>query len=63
MDYAIVKECLANYKKQGIVDIGRKTVVITDQDGLEREACCCYTLAKESVEEYVGALGDLSKSH
>jgi hypothetical protein len=62
VDSAIVKECLANYKKQGIVDIGRNTVIITDQDGLEREACRCYTLAKRSVEEYVGALGGLSKS-
>ena len=59
---AIVKEALMDFKKQGIIDVGRNTVVITDQDRLERETCRCYTLAKKSVEEYIGALGDLSKS-
>ena len=62
MDSAIVKEALMDFKKQGIIDVGRNTVVITDQDRLERETCRCYTLAKKSVEEYIGALGDLSKS-
>jgi hypothetical protein len=63
VDSAIVKEALMDFKKQKIVDVGRNTVVITDQDGLEREACHCYTLAKESVEQYIDALRDLSKSH
>ena len=63
VDSAIVKKWLIDFKKQGIVDIGRNTVMITDQEWLERETCRCYTLAKESVEEYIGALGNLSKSH
>jgi hypothetical protein len=63
VDSAIVKEALMDFKKQKIVDVGRNTVVITDQDGLEREACRCYTLAKDSVEEYTGALANLSQRH
>ena len=63
VDSAIVKESLADFKKQGIVEVGRNTVVITDQAKLEREACRCYASAKESVTEYIGALGDLSRSH
>lgn len=63
VDSAIVKEWLMEFKKQGIVEVGRNIVIITDQDGLERKACRCYTLAKESVEEYIGALGHLSRSY
>ncbi|OQW34770.1 MAG: hypothetical protein A4E19_17795 [Nitrospira sp. SG-bin1] len=63
VDSAIVKEWLMDFKKQGIVDVGRNIVIILDQEGLEREACRCYSLAKEAVEEYVDALGHLSKSH
>lgn len=63
VDSTIVKERLTDFKRRGILDVGRNTVVIRDQDRLEREACRCYTLAKESVEEYIGALADLSKSH
>jgi hypothetical protein len=63
VDSVIVKERLSDFKKSGIVDVGRNTVLITDQDGLEREACRCYTLAKQSVEEYICALNDLSMTH
>ena len=63
VDSAIVKDALMDFKKRGMVDVGRNTVLITDQDGLEGEACRCYALAKESVEEYIGALGKLSQSH
>lgn len=63
VDPSIVKERLIEFKKQGIVELERNRVVIADQDRLEQEACRCYTLAKESVEEYIGILGDLSKSH
>ena len=63
VDSAIVKEALMDLKKRGILELGLNRVGITDQDGLEREACRCYTLAKESVEEYTGALGQLSRRH
>lgn len=63
VDSSIVKEWLIDFEKQGIVAVGRNTVVITDQEGLERKACRCYAVAKESVEEYIVALDDLSKSH
>lgn len=63
LDTAIVKERLSDFQKQGIVDIGWNIVVIMDQDRLEQEACRCYALAKTSVEEYIIALGDLSKRH
>lgn len=62
VDSAIVKEALKDFKKQGILEMGLNRVIIRDQDGLERGACRCYTLAKESVEEYTGALSKLSKS-
>ena len=63
VDPKIVKEWLINFKKQGIVEHGHNTVLITDQDGLEREACRCYTLARKSTEEYVQSLVDLAKTH
>lgn len=63
VESAIVKEWLMDFQKLGIVDVGRNTVIIMDQDGLEREACRCFTLAKESVEKYIGDLGNLSKRH
>ena len=49
--------------EKGLLELGHNRVVITDQDGLEREACPCYPLAKQSVEEYISALLELSKSH
>ncbi len=63
VDSAIVKEALKEFKKQGILELGINRVIIKDQDGLEREACRCYTLAKESVDEYTEALGKLAKGH
>lgn len=62
VDSAIVREWLSDFKKQEIVDVGPNRVTITDQDTLEQKACRCYTLAKEAVEEYIGALGHLSRS-
>ncbi|MFY4727708.1 Crp/Fnr family transcriptional regulator [Nitrospira sp. BLG_2] len=62
VDSAIVKEALKDFQKQGLLELGLNRVIIADQDGLEGEACRCYTLAKESVEEYTGALGKLAKS-
>ncbi len=63
VDSAMVKEWLVDFKKQDILDIEQNRVTITDQDALEREACRCYTLAKEAVEEYIGALDQLSQHH
>lgn len=63
VDPSIVTERLIDFKKQGIVELERNRVVIADQEMLEQEACRCYTLAKESVEKYIGALGNLSKRH
>jgi hypothetical protein len=63
VDPKIVKEWLIDFQKQGIVDVGRNTVIITDQDGLERKACRCYTLARESTDEYIQSLVDLAKAH
>jgi hypothetical protein len=63
VDSAIVKEWLVDFTKQDIVDVGHNRVTITDQDALEREACRCYTVAGEAVEEYIGALDRLSKNH
>src|SRR5262249_10552079 len=59
----IVKELLSEFKERGIVDVGHNLVIITDQDRLEKQACRCYTLARTSVEQYIGALDDLTKSH
>ena len=63
VDAATVKERLTEFRKQGLVELGHNRVVITDQDGLVRESCPCYSLAKQSVDEYIGALEELSKSH
>jgi hypothetical protein len=63
VDPATVKERLIDYQKQGLVELGHNRVVISDQEGLERQACPCYFLAKQSVDEYTGALKALSKSH
>jgi hypothetical protein len=63
VDPAIVKEGLMDFKKHNIVDLGRNRVTITDQAALEKEACRCYSLSQASVEEYLGALGNLSKRH
>ena len=62
VDPGTVKARLMDFKKQGLLELGLNKVVITDQDGLERETCRCYALAKDSVEEYIGALGKLSTS-
>jgi hypothetical protein len=63
VDATIVKERLMDLQQHGIVKLGPNRVVITNQNGLERETCRCYTLAKASVEEYIGALTQLSKRH
>jgi CRP-like cAMP-binding protein len=63
VDPGTVKARLMDFQKQGLVELGLNRVVITDQDGLERESCPCYSLAKQSVDEYIGALEELSKSH
>ena len=63
VDRATTKEWLSNFKKQGIVDVWLNRVMITDHNALEQQACRCYILAKESVEEYIVALGDLSEAH
>lgn len=55
----MVKETLIDFERQGIVKLGRNTVLITDHEGLERQSCRCYALAKESTEEYSRSLGDL----
>jgi CRP-like cAMP-binding protein len=63
VDPGTVQARLIDFQKKGLVELGHNRVAITDQDGLEREACRCYTLAKKSVEEYTEALGQLSQRH
>jgi hypothetical protein len=63
VDSTTVKERLSDYQKQGLVEVGHNKVMISDQDGLERQTCACYFLAKQSVDEYTDTLKALSKSH
>ena len=49
--------------KERLIELGHNRVVISDQEGLERQTCPCYFLAKQSVDEYTDALKGLSRSH
>jgi hypothetical protein len=46
VDATLVKERLMDLQQQGIVKLGPNRVVITNQNGQERETCRWYTLAK-----------------
>jgi hypothetical protein len=59
----IVNELLAHFEHVGLVRQGRKTVAITDQDGLEQRCCHCYARAKASTEDYLQSLGALAERH
>jgi CRP-like cAMP-binding protein len=44
----------ASLQKRGLISYHRGRILIRDRRGLERAACSCYALARESYRRYLG---------
>ena len=62
-DHKIVAEVLRDFDGNGIVKTGHNRVTIVDHDALLKQACECYTVAKEATEEYLLALKKIARTY
>lgn len=58
-----VAEVLDEFQRDGIVQLERKKITISNQVMLAHRSCRCFQLAKDATDEYLIALTDLARTY
>ncbi len=58
-----VGEVLKALSQNGLLKLGHNQVTIADHDALSKQACECFELARQASEDYISALGEISRAH
>lgn len=58
-----VAEVLDEFEREGIVQLERKSITISDQQLLANRSCVCFQQAKEAMDEYLLALEELGRTY
>ena len=63
IDTKTATDVLEDLERHGIVKVGHKSVMITNQDALTQRACSCFAKATEAVDEYLRNLADFAQRY
>jgi hypothetical protein len=58
-----VAEVLEEFEREGIVQLERKTITISDQASLADRSCPCFQQAKDATDEYLIALTEMARTY